>query len=94
MGCLSFWRAQVKLVTGGKPFVMFGDGRLAACKPISEADLAAYMADCIMDAGKADRVLPIGGAQAKPPAVVLLTWSRSHMHCGEHAQGSLHLWRG
>ena len=41
--------AQVKLVKEGKPYVMFGDGRLAACKPISEADLASFMADCVMD---------------------------------------------
>jgi divinyl chlorophyllide a 8-vinyl-reductase len=40
-------RVQVKLVQQGKPYVMFGDGNLAACKPISEADLARFMADCI-----------------------------------------------
>ncbi len=38
---------QIKLVQQGKPYVMFGDGNLAACKPISEADLARFMADCI-----------------------------------------------
>jgi len=38
---------QIKLVQQGKPYVMFGDGALAACKPISEADLARFMADCI-----------------------------------------------
>lgn len=38
---------QIELVKQGKPYVMFGDGNLAACKPISEADLAAFMADCV-----------------------------------------------
>lgn len=52
---------QVKLVQGGKPYVMFGDGNLAACKPISEADLARFMADCISDTSKHNQVLPIGG---------------------------------
>ena len=35
---------------------MFGDGHLAACKPISEEDLAAFMADCVMDRSKANQV--------------------------------------
>ena len=52
---------QVKLVQQGKPYVMFGDGALAACKPISEADLARFMADCISDPSKHNCVLPIGG---------------------------------
>ena len=41
---------------------MFGDGHLASCKPISEADLASFMADCIEDKQKINQVLPIGGA--------------------------------
>ena len=40
---------------------MFGGGELASCKPISETDLASFMADCISDASKANQVLPIGG---------------------------------
>jgi divinyl chlorophyllide a 8-vinyl-reductase len=52
---------QVDLVKQGKPYVMFGDGGLAACKPISEADLARFMADCVADPAKANAVLPIGG---------------------------------
>ncbi|KAK3151620.1 hypothetical protein QOZ80_3AG0248230 [Eleusine coracana subsp. coracana] len=52
---------QVESVKGGGPYVMFGDGRLCACKPISEEDLAAFIADCIFDVGKANKVLPIGG---------------------------------
>lgn len=45
----------------GKPYVMFGDGTLAACKPISEADLAAYIADCVQGEDRVNKVLPIGG---------------------------------
>ncbi|CAN1164460.1 Divinyl chlorophyllide a 8-vinyl-reductase, chloroplastic [Linum perenne] len=52
---------QVDLVKGGKPYVMFGDGKLCACKPISEQDLAAFMADCVLGEDKINQVLPIGG---------------------------------
>jgi len=52
---------QVGLVKQGKPYVMFGDGTLAACKPISEADLARFMADCVAEPSKANSILPIGG---------------------------------
>ena len=45
---------------------MFGDGHLASCKPISEADLASFMADCIEDKQKINQVLPIGGAWTCP----------------------------
>ncbi|KAI3694261.1 hypothetical protein L1987_77225 [Smallanthus sonchifolius] len=51
---------QVELVKDGKPYVMFGDGKLCACKPISEADLASFIADCVLEPDKA-KVLPIGG---------------------------------
>lgn len=54
----------------GKPYVMFGDGTLASCKPISEADLAAFMADCVSSADMVNRVLPIGGAQPAAPVLV------------------------
>eukprot|EP00238_Polyblepharides_amylifera_P010628 CAMPEP_0196579952 /NCGR_PEP_ID=MMETSP1081-20130531/25910_1 /TAXON_ID=36882 /ORGANISM="Pyramimonas amylifera, Strain CCMP720" /LENGTH=419 /DNA_ID=CAMNT_0041899685 /DNA_START=50 /DNA_END=1309 /DNA_ORIENTATION=- len=52
---------QVTSVQGGGPYVMFGDGQLAACKPISERDLASYMADCIEDPTLQNQMLPIGG---------------------------------
>jgi divinyl chlorophyllide a 8-vinyl-reductase len=55
---------QVTRVKAGKPFLVFGDGTLTACKPISDDDLAAYVADCLMDAGRHRRVLPIGGPGA------------------------------
>jgi divinyl chlorophyllide a 8-vinyl-reductase len=52
---------QLARVRAGKPFLVFGDGRLTACKPISDRDLASFLADCIEDPTRHDRVLPIGG---------------------------------
>ena len=52
---------QVERVKQGKPFLVFGDGTLTACKPISDDDLADYIADCLDDANRRNRVLPIGG---------------------------------
>ncbi|KAK0608039.1 hypothetical protein LWI29_024590 [Acer saccharum] len=52
---------QVELVKDGKPYVMFGDGRLCACKPISEEDLASFIADCVLSEDKINQILPIGG---------------------------------
>jgi len=52
---------QVERVKRGKPFLVFGDGRLTACKPISDGDLGDYMARCLDDPSLHDRVLPIGG---------------------------------
>ena len=52
---------QVERVRRGKPFLVFGDGTLTACKPISDDDLAAYLADCLDDPDRRNRILPIGG---------------------------------
>lgn len=52
---------QVELVKDGKPYVMFGDGKLCACKPISEEDLASFISDCVLSEDKMNQVLPIGG---------------------------------
>ncbi|XP_071702698.1 divinyl chlorophyllide a 8-vinyl-reductase, chloroplastic [Rutidosis leptorrhynchoides] len=52
---------QVELVKDGKPYVMFGDGKLCACKPISEQDLASFIADCVLKTDKINQILPIGG---------------------------------
>jgi divinyl chlorophyllide a 8-vinyl-reductase len=52
---------QLERVKRGKPFLVFGDGTLTACKPISDADLAGYLADCLDDESRWNRVLPIGG---------------------------------
>lgn len=55
---------QVARVQRGRPFLLFGDGALTACKPISDADLGAYMADCLTDEGRWNQILPIGGPGA------------------------------
>ena len=52
---------QVERVRAGKPFLLFGDGQLTACKPISDRDLACYMADCLTQEDRRNRILPIGG---------------------------------
>ncbi len=52
---------QIDRVQRGKPFLVFGDGRLTACKPISDDDLARYLADCLQLPERRNRILPIGG---------------------------------
>lgn len=52
---------QVKRVQDGKPFLLFGDGELTACKPISDRDLGRYLALCLSDQTHHNRILPIGG---------------------------------
>jgi divinyl chlorophyllide a 8-vinyl-reductase len=55
---------QVERVKRGKPFLLFGDGTLTACKPISDDDLADYLAGCLDQESRWNRVLPIGGPGA------------------------------
>lgn len=52
---------QVKRVKAGKPFLIFGNGELTACKPISDDDLARFIALAIGNPEMANRVLPVGG---------------------------------
>ena len=52
---------QIERVQKGKPFLLFGDGNLTACKPISDADLADYLAETIMRSDRRNRILPVGG---------------------------------
>jgi divinyl chlorophyllide a 8-vinyl-reductase len=52
---------QVDRLKQGKPFLVFGDGTLTACKPISDDDLGGYLAECIEDRSRWNRILPIGG---------------------------------
>ncbi|WP_179380941.1 NAD(P)H-binding protein [Jannaschia marina] len=52
---------QVARVKAGKPFLVFGDGRATACKPISDGDLARFITDALTDPAARNRVLPIGG---------------------------------
>jgi len=52
---------QIARVQQGKPFLLFGDGHLTACKPISDQDLATYLADCLDNPAFHNKILPIGG---------------------------------
>jgi divinyl chlorophyllide a 8-vinyl-reductase len=52
---------QVERVKKGKPFLVFGDGTLTACKPISDDDLGDYIAGCLDNTQRHNRILPIGG---------------------------------
>lgn len=52
---------QVERIKQGKPFLVFGDGTLTSCKPISDSDLADYIADCLSDERRRNCVLAIGG---------------------------------
>jgi divinyl chlorophyllide a 8-vinyl-reductase len=52
---------QIDRLQRGKPFLMFGDGEMTACKPISDNDLAQFLAECLDDESRYNRVLPIGG---------------------------------
>ena len=52
---------QIPRVRQGKPFLLFGDGRGTACKPISEADLARFIVDCVDDRSRDNTIQPIGG---------------------------------
>lgn len=52
---------QVERVRQGKPYLLFGDGELTECKPISDDDLAAFLADCLEIEDFKNKILPIGG---------------------------------
>ena len=55
---------QIDRVRNGRPFLVFGNGALTACKPISDRDLAEYVAQCISTRSRWNRILPIGGPGA------------------------------
>jgi divinyl chlorophyllide a 8-vinyl-reductase len=52
---------QIERVRKGKPFLLFGDGTLTACTPISDDDLGDYIAGCLHTPERHNRILPIGG---------------------------------
>ncbi|MEO1101274.1 MAG: NAD(P)H-binding protein [Pseudomonadota bacterium] len=52
---------QVERVKAGKPFLVFGNGELTACKPISDDELGRYIAECLRDETRHNQTLPIGG---------------------------------
>lgn len=55
---------QIDRVQRGKPFLLFGDGALTACKPISDRDLGRFITNCLNDPALHNKVLPIGGPGA------------------------------
>jgi divinyl chlorophyllide a 8-vinyl-reductase len=63
---------QVARVQAGKSFLMFGDGRLTSTKPISDDDLAVYLADCLTVASRRNRILPVGG-----PGPAITPWDQA-----------------
>jgi divinyl chlorophyllide a 8-vinyl-reductase len=52
---------QLQRIRAGKSFMLFGDGQLTACKPISDDDLAKFILLCLTDQHKFNQILPIGG---------------------------------
>lgn len=52
---------QLQRVKEGKPYLIFGDGKQTACKPISDHDVADYLAGCLEIENRHNRILPIGG---------------------------------
>ena len=52
---------QIKRLQQNKPFLLFADGQLTACKPISDHDLGMFIAECLSDPAKHNQILPIGG---------------------------------
>jgi divinyl chlorophyllide a 8-vinyl-reductase len=52
---------QIDRVRNGRPFLVFGDGMQTSCKPISNADLADFIADCLKNEDRWNAILPIGG---------------------------------
>ena len=63
---------QVARVRAGKPFLLFGDGRLTSCKPVGDDDLASYIAERLTDASQRNRILPIGG-----PGPAIAPWDQA-----------------
>lgn len=52
---------QIDRVKKGKPFVLFGNGKATACKPISDTDLATFIVNCLEHTEQQNCILPIGG---------------------------------
>ncbi len=52
---------QIERIKKNKSFLVFGNGELTACKPISDHDLAYFITSCLTEPAKHHRILPIGG---------------------------------
>lgn len=53
--------AQVNVVRSGRPYMLFGDGQITRCNPISESELATYLMDCATDKSRENKILNLGG---------------------------------
>lgn len=52
---------QLERLRNGKPFLVFGNGQLTACKPISDHDLGRFIVGCLTVPERQNRILSIGG---------------------------------
>ena len=52
---------QLERVKKGKPFLIFGNGKLTACQPISDDDLGDFIAGCLQLQSRHNQILSIGG---------------------------------
>jgi len=52
---------QLDRVRQGRRFMVFGNGRLTACKPISDRDLAEFLVNTLSNPRARGAILPIGG---------------------------------
>jgi divinyl chlorophyllide a 8-vinyl-reductase len=52
---------QVERVKAGKPFMVFGDGTLTSCRPVSDRDIGDYIAACLNEESRHNKVLSVGG---------------------------------
>jgi divinyl chlorophyllide a 8-vinyl-reductase len=55
---------QFSRVRRGRPFLVFGNGRLTATKPVSDRDVGRFIARCIDDESLHNKILPVGGPGA------------------------------
>ena len=91
---------QIARVRAGKRFLLFGDGELTACKPISDRDLAAFIVDRLDDPrdgrGVAARpcvahghLAPVHLCTAGHRLYLEGTGGGEHQHGGEHGNRGL-----
>mmetsp|Transcript_6491 Transcript_6491/g.8433 ORF Transcript_6491/g.8433 Transcript_6491/m.8433 type:complete len:390 (-) Transcript_6491:87-1256(-) len=52
---------QLEVCQSGAPYVMFGDGKVTRCNPISEAELAQYLIDSASDKARLNKIINLGG---------------------------------
>ncbi len=52
---------QLENILNGAPYVLFGDGAVTRCNPISEEDLAYFIMQSAIDESRRNRIMNIGG---------------------------------